>query len=678
MGRSMGFLGKMLRFSRAGRVGTGRAAAPSVPGHVVEVETVQDGARRRVDVLVFPEGVHAHHAAVRIDFLPERPPMLCAGFAAQVREVCLPEHLEPQEKVVEAAAEVLGQIVAAGDRERLVAALLARWAKERARLEARQAEIAAMGQLAERVELDRSAKRHAPIVTCPPTRIAKQELHGSRKRQLYGVRFNRSALNFVYQGDLDPVPLTAEALAPATSLSGHEKLELLSAPDRLLGQLREGFLTRPNIVDPRAVPVPRDGWIAWYKWNTIRLEDRDHDRRKVEVHTPSGARGEVAVWDYQDDGAFATVRAFDADGAHSIQIRTGDTNLNGCRPPPSIERFKGQSAFPSLETLDATLRLALEFLVAVDPRVDDVRMAPVEHVLDDAALAAHPLLAGLDVPARLRPILAILLGSPYEAARREAEKEATRKAQKMAKREAVADIADGLPDGAVVGKVDRRQGTHGRLFNTVSGGIENSTRLGIVRTLPPSGRGRRTRRVIEPIRGFTAPRALTKTHLARMPVLDVPTALRGLHDAFLGGQRRDLNETAFRLSLRLTGGAANPLLDGTTDIREIDAAGDLRLRHTLMAGDAGCWAQAFAVTCAERHHSEPLFTGAGFVVTVVDGKAEHYLRPALIDGELCLPKEHRAILGEAVAMHLPDQASAALAALDALWDRGPRARKVTL
>ena len=647
----------------------GSRDTPAVPGHTVERTERRDGARRRIDLLVHPEGDTTHHVTLRLDLMPGRTPLLSAGFAAAVREVCLPEHLEPQDAAVEAAAAALAQLSEAGDADPLVARLRALWAVERARLEKRQSALLKKGRLAQRLVVCRDGGSYQPVLIAERTRIARNRGGSSGMGDHpYGMRLEDGAPRSVNLAFNKPVPLTQKDLAGIAGISGHEKLALLAGADSPDPRMREGFRS-----GPRAVPIPREGWIAY----------GGGSRDAVEVHTAEGAKGWVSVDRprlysvSQDIDPYLSLSADGAGRGHSIRIHTSN-RISGIQKPPSIKRKHGGGGFPSVAELDAMLRLLLEMVVAADLGVDDVRIVPGKRVLSADEVAAHPLLAGLDLPAGLVAPLAAILGSPYDHARRVAGRAEARTVKKAASLETAGRIVDDLPDGTLVGRLDTHDFDRSDPADVVHVQVSNRTKFGIVRTRPaPNGDGTRYR-VVAPVHGTSEERPLDVKLLARMGVIGDPLALRHMQDAFAGRMARDHVETAFRLSFRLRPGARNPLLDGAGNAKNEGAEGDLILRHTISPGDGRTWAQAFAVSNEPRGLHDPLATGAGFVITVQGEEVEYYLRPARTQGRSTLPDEHRVAIEGALRRHLPDRAPAALRALDVLWSRGPHSEACTL
>ena len=415
-----------------GRVGN--EDAPAMPGRVVKSETSVDGPRRRLDFLVYPDRQPEHHVAIRIDLMPDREPMLWAGFAAEVREVCLPEHLDPQEEVVGETMQVLRRIPDLGDPEPLVSELGSRWAEVRARLEARQAEIAADGLLAQRVELDTHPPNIAPIVTCPVTRIARRDPAQIQDRSRYGIRYAYGKLKLVEQRNITILPATGEALSSIANMTGHEKLALLSNSPQLLDKLRAGFLSPSKNTRPRAVPIAREGWIAWNRWDVVHPGNQEWEKGLVQAHGPHGARADIQIIGYgREERSHLRLIAYGQD-RNSLEIRLG--NVSGQLKPFSIVRRHGRPAFPTVEALDAMVRLAIEVLCALDLNLTGLVLGP-GHVLTDDEVSAHPLLEGRNLPRRLRPFLGKVLADPYESARTEAAKQAARSGRKAAKRAAM-------------------------------------------------------------------------------------------------------------------------------------------------------------------------------------------------------------------------------------------------
>ena len=320
--------------------------------------------------------------------------------------------------------------------------------------------------------------------------------------------------------------------------------------------------------------------------------------------------------------------------------------------------------------LDAMLRLLLEMLVVADLGVEDVRIQPGKRVLSADEVAAHPLLAGLDLPTGLVAPLAAILGSPYDHARRVAERAEARTVKKAASVQAAERIVDDLPEGTLLGRFDRLDYGGPGEMDAISVLVANKTKFGIVRMRKSPDGGVAPRRVIAPVNGIDKERPLDPARLARMPVITDPLAMREMQDYFAGGSIRDHVEAAFRFSLRLDAGERNPLL-GTGGQVQHHAAEEFALRHTSIPGTAGTWVEAFAVTDTAASRFASLFTGVGFIVTAHKGAAEYYLRPARVAGKSVYPDEHRSIIEAGIREHIPKHAAAALDALDMLWSRGP-------
>ncbi|MEL6586995.1 MAG: hypothetical protein AAFQ50_10080, partial [Pseudomonadota bacterium] len=551
-------------------------------------------------------------------------------------------------------------------------ALRAAWTAARARIEGRHAEIEAAGAGPDRLMLNTAPRDIHPMLTCPPTRPAEEAI--------YGVYEARGKILMQWNRDMKPVPMTSEALATVTDLSGHEKLALLSHPEQRIARLREGYALRQNAYNERVgvmvgVPLPDPDWIAF---SYAGLQDGlDLPTPDPQLIARDGTLGSLHVNRERGELALSLTR-----GRQRPLIRIESVESSPYRKGnggPAIYRPGSATVFKTVADLDLQLARVLALLVALDPDMTGVAVPQGDGAISGHALLTHPALVGLDVPAGLWPFLRALLGAPYDKAKREAEAQEARTAKKLAKRDVYEDVADTLPDGRIVGKLRKGFTFQGVPIDATSSYMA-CAKFGVVSTVPPKGRAK-PRRSIEPVSGLSKPRPLTKTHLAKLPPIEDPSALRLQHDGDLGGRERDAVELIHRMSFFIAAGEPNPLLSVPPKIMltELRDPRDCSARVTRLDGDGARRGVAFAVEVAADGSYSTWQTGAGFGWLTLEGAHHSWLRPARIDAKLCLPDDHRAVIEGLIGSEVSGAAEreAALAALASLWERGPKARITT-
>lgn len=160
--------------------------------------------------------------------------------------------------------------------------------------------------------------------------------------------------------------------------------------------------------------------------------------------------------------------------------------------------------------------------------------------------------------------MATLLAGPYAGARKAAENLETRKSKKNDDAAAMTDAAEATPDGAMFGSPTQRRPS-GRL-------LKPDAPTGLRRVFSQYGKtGRRNRRIAW-IGADAEPKSFTARNIVGATPVTDPEALIWSRDERIGGSRRDMLEAAFRLSLRLDPGAANPVLEAEPKILTLRAA----------------------------------------------------------------------------------------------------------
>ena len=649
----------------------------AAPGYVVDIRDSGGADWRRIEMVVHPETAPVHHVVLRIDLSSGREPALACGFAAEVRPVCLTEHVSAQDSVVEAAAAVLGQLEESHMTARLAGELRSCWADARTRLGRRQEELLSNDRFAQKVELCAVHGSYIPVLAARRTRLALGRYEKRADDRLDAAYIAGGKVEIRTCSAADLAPVTKEALLRITSLTGHEKLKVLAGSTDGIARLRDAFLQ-----GPLAHPGSNRGWMAWDDYSRT-FRTRSSYRREVEVYRADGVRGRIEAFDpraaalSQEAPVHLVIEAHGAKRGQKIRVEMGGHGKRSVRAPIIGRRKGGKTGFSSAGDLDAMLRLAIEMLIVADP-MEDYRHAPSGvKGLTPEEVRTHPLLNGLDPRPELVALFGVILATPYQNARGRARSAGARAVARTAERERMDVVADELADGALIGSLDltlRPNGEPGTVITT----CRNSTRLGIIRSKRSGTTGRR-RRYVAPIHEISDEMPATGRILAKHPPILKTNALRTIHDAFAGCERRDFFETAARFATRLAGGAENPLLTGAVRLRSTPLERNIVLRETVMDGEHGISARAVAIAGPGGGGGwPPYFTGVGFVVTITPDGAEHYLRPARINEILCLPLAHKAPIASAVRKGLLWRAPAALRALDVLWSRGPHSEACTL
>ncbi len=611
-----------------------RLAAYRVPDFEVTAETVRRREETKTDILVRNTVSPKVHTAMRVTSSPKGDALLTSAFCLAVSEAALPQDVEAQDATNRAAETVLSQMFEGQERcmERLTDQLRQDWNSVRHSLEIRWAELEGQGVYCDRLSAILSGKYTYVGLAYSKTLLGQDEIFG-----VYRVGKDYSLISRPGRADV----LTHEHLSRVTNLSSEEKLWALhpqGGPE--LERARVEF--DAHRLSPVAVP--------------IALSDAVASRRTMNasglysVNFRNGDRGSVSSnLDRQTFSASLT----HANGNSSIVLRL---EADGTA---SIERARvHEKRFKTVEDLTVMLGRALQMIVALDPALPQKleEHDPVDFDPDHTVLANIPYLP------HHRSFLALFLGEPYATACRASERFATRLAKKEEKIANLKDTAKRLPDGAVVGKVDKRP--KGELPVWLP-----STRLGQVRSV---ANGNRTRRQIQPLYGFTRARPMTAKHLASLPPLSNPDVLRHVHDIFLLEDQRDLVEAAFRLSLELDSGAPNPLLEGNTEITKLrHAETGLSVRVTRMSGNDSCQAHAISVVVPVEDWADPFSpqTGAAFICETINGVKRYYTRPALTLQDIETPTRHwNAIrFGIGVTSENPASAAAATEAFQEQW-----------
>jgi hypothetical protein len=381
-------------------------AIPDLPGHVVETSRREDGARRRLDLFVHPEGLQPHHVAIRLDLWEGRAPELHAGFGAEARPVCLPEHLDPQQRAVEAAAGLVAQVAG----EPAAAQLRERWAAAREGLEGRMAEIEALAHDSSQTEFGLS-KDGTIYLRLRPTRPHERRVFV----QAWFGKTYRSTQYRIQTGltDFEDAFLekpTIENVEALLGLSNHDKLDLASGGHllrrRLLRALIEGDPAYPLLASPSSLA----GYVAW----TNRQRDRiDTPQQSFAFQSPFGCSGSIHIAEHPNgEGRCLHGRFGFRDGPTAVVFSTirQDTQ-SGTRNEPTIWPDRRDIMFHSREEADKSIRAVVEAIIACDPDIRDVVLPDASQgSASPVSLAGHRLLRDLVVPRHLGPIVGAFAG----------------------------------------------------------------------------------------------------------------------------------------------------------------------------------------------------------------------------------------------------------------------------
>lgn len=575
------------------------------------------------------------HIALRVFSNQDEGEKLVSAFCLAASDAALPDDLPVQEEVNAAAETVLSMLFGgAGDRaQNLIRQLQANWTEVRNTLEKRWSELEAEGvDYGKLVAIQ--GGRYAYVGLAYRTTLLGQDV-------ICGVR--RASDSYERLSDTyKVVPLTHDFLSLVENFSSEEKLRLLhpdSGPE--YDRARAEF---------DAIRFCRDAYPIDLG-DAVAITYGSGNFRSFAINRKNGDRGHVSI--RLDTGEFAA------------SLRTTDRKLDisiGAKPdkPAFVERNRvHQKIFSSPEDIDRLLVRILQVALALDLELPPWIRDQAAGTLD----TAHPVLSQLSYSDADIPLLSLFLGEPYTKAQRACERRMSRQAKKAEAASANANLPTVLADGAIVGKIDKRKYDEDFIVWLVK------IRLGQVRTC--SGTSKK-RREIQPLCGFKNTRPLTVKQLSSLPPLKDPDALRFVHDAFLTGENRDLLEAAYRLSLTLDPGSANPLLDGHTEINYLKSPDSgLKIRVTRMSGNDVHKAVAISVALDESDWPDQLrpLTGASFLSETINGKQRFYTRPALRSLTRETPPDHWSALRFAIGLvHTdPNFAATAVAAFMDQW-----------
>jgi hypothetical protein len=607
--------------------------------HEVTVETTCRDGETRIDIAVLARARPWAQAHVVILSQGADDHQVFAAFGVGAMAVALPVDL-PEQEASNAAAETAIAELMPDVAPTLIAALRDRWQAEHDRLTDRWAHLERMGYCADRLELFHGPQQDVPVIRYRTTRPGQDEL--------FGVMYQPTTRKYEALRDYSEklgqfVAITQQALAGVSTLSGHEKLELLAGANGAeQARAREAF-DNSRTPGRNVMCRPLIGLDGVCIGNRVYFNNGDTGFFSASVH--DSGRGHLLI-DLTLSSRRSTIRV-EGDSDGQLTIGRGKHREN---------RFK------SPEALDECLGELLDFNLAMDQVLPAVLLPPkpVSFRHD------HPVLVGRTIPPRHQPFVAALLDKPYAKARKAAERAAAIEAKKQGKAEAVGDLAAEIADGAMFGTV--RFAADGDMSEY--GGRMRFMKLGLVRSdIGPNGKRNRQ---IKGLAGFSTARPLTPKNMARLPLLTDPNALSVVSDVCLGDKYRDVVEGAFRLSFHLDGGAANPLLAPVSKIDFVASdQDDTSLRVTTAQVPEGPMLAAFSVTFPDRDMFFDFhLTGAGFMALRIGDVYHFSARPELSWHGLAAPDAHRRLIEQTLTKFaatggwVPDTM---LSGLDAAW-----------
>lgn len=575
--------------------------------------------------------------ALRIVLREGQPPEISTGFSLDRINYALETDFAVFSQASEALLE--GMEGAASELD-LRGVVMADLAVSIQRVRDRWAENARNGHQVERFTINDRASRLQLMLAAPSTAMGSTEVFGVEQDYHTPDKFRRIWSSGTHPKHLRPV--TQEALAKQTALSGHEKLQILSGEEtptlaaarQSFDKERFGYAYR----DDKAVAVPghdvsasdsvRRGQNGFY----LSLVFKNGDCATIEAT-------ETQYKDRPPNRSFSI--------HHKMEELALNLGSHGGRSANPFALTGGQNTvtrIPSFAEMDLNFRTLFERILLLDP------VWP-HWVLDQCTVAfdpEHKALGGLKVPPRHQPVIATLLDKSYAKQTKKTERHIAKLTKKFNSEKAAADDPKSIADGMVYGDIKT-----GRLKAWENAKIVPHVRVYSVQTTSAPGDKRRKRALVPigPASGMNH-RPFTPKQIARLTRYEKPDALRLFPNIFLGHDKRDLYEAAYRVALEGLSGTENPLLQGQESIVEIDTDHpEFAVRWTEVEPTDGYGLTAFSVIQPrppQRWGRPEIPTGAGFACLTTPKGDMLYLRPSFIGEKTHMPPQELTWLKAAI------------------------------
>lgn len=646
LGKALGTISKGPRTSQIGAV-------------TVETKSHERDGETQVMLVAQHETTKWCSAAARLVLRPDGTTALHTGFAIDHIPYALEEDLPTQTECVDALEQTLRDITSDA-----AEALRQNYERSLARLRSRWEDNARNGYSVDRLSAYKGYRTKF-ILAAPSTAIGSTDL--------VGVEFNTHQQSFmrIYGGSTTLsklVPITQDILANETSMSGHEKLQLLSGEETpFLLQAKDAFLNsyeRTGSYGHQAAPHPspdavvQDGRYKRHEQTdevSLDVHFASYDRLNINI-----ARTPRPDEETKGNHYFRLSLSLAANSFH-ISNNTGRTPQKN--PFKLVASWSSTKHPPSQEDLMTGLRRLFREIAELDPIWPEWTYSACDADYDPD----HPVLRGLTLPPRHHPMVAKLLAESYDNLVARTARMITKHEQSLSKQKAAETLPTEMPDGIVFGDIKT-----GRLKAWEQAKIPAHARVFMVQTTSAPGAKRRKRALV-PIYGAGNERPFTPKQIARLTPYSKPDALRHYPADLLGHTDRDRHEAIFRVALTLTGEIDNPLLQGACSISELETTDeDRKVQWTEIPDAQGYALNAFSVlpTGGTRRYLQSR-TGAGISFLTTPQGETVYLRPSFRTGtETLMPPEELDWLREAIDQSFPfepEKAETMIAQLEAEW-----------